>query len=248
MDQFISLLAVRGRALFLDCRPSETDRYTFSHVPLTPGHSVLVVDSGVHHANVRGEFNLRVAACRAGVACLRSHHPGITHLRDVQDVAWDDLSPDLPRSMTVGGARARGADLDGVRLPSSAAELRVRACCRHVHSENARVRAMVAALEQRDIGRVGELLDEAHRSARDDYDISCPELEALVDAARAVGGTAGARLTGAGWGGCIVALVREEDVPGFEIDVPRKYHERTGLQATVFACQAGGGAGHVIRL
>jgi galactokinase len=150
--------------------------------------------------------------------------------------------------MTVDEARACGADLEGVLLPSADSELRVRACCRHVHSENTRVRAMVAALRAGDVECVGELLGEAHRSARDDYGISCPELEALVRAADAVPGTIGARLTGAGWGGCIVALVRDEDVPGFEADVPRLYREQTGLQATVFACQAGGGAQHVIRL
>ena len=248
MDQFISLLALAGRALFLDCRPRQADQYEFHHVPLPPGYRVLVVDSGVHHANVRGEFNLRVAACRTGVACLRSRYPGVTHLRDVQDVAWPELSPLLPQHMALAEARARGADLDGIRLPSEHAELRVRARCRHVHSENARVLAMVSALKERDIGSVGVLLGRAHRSARDDYGISCPELEALVEAAHAVDGTAGARLTGAGWGGCIVALVRDEAVSEFEAEVPRRYRQQTGLRASVFACRAGGGAGHVASL
>jgi galactokinase len=147
--------------------------------------------------------------------------------------------------VTLAEARAHGADLEGIRLPSEHAELRVRARCRHVHSENARVLAMVSALRAGDIGAVGELLGQAHRSARDDYGISCPELELLVEAARAVDGTVGARLTGAGWGGCIVALVRDEAVPEFEAEVPRRYCQQTGLRASVFACRAGGGAGHV---
>lgn len=243
MDQFIALLARPGHALFLDCRPQGPDRYTFAHVPLPSGYRILVADTGVRHANVRGEFNLRVAACRAGVACLRPHYPGITHLRGVQDVAWAELAPLLPEILTVAEARARGADLNDVPLPTDAAELRVRACCRHVHSENERVRATVAALETGDIAAVGRLLSEAHASARDDYDISCPELEALVEAARAVEGTIGARLTGAGWGGCIVALVRQEAVPDFEAEVPRRYREQTGREPTIFACRARGGAG-----
>ena len=200
----------------------------------------------MRHANVRGEYNLRVASCRAGVACLRSRYPGITHLRDVQDVDWAELAPLLPEVMTVAEARARGADLDDVPLPmgdeTDEADLRVRACCRHVHSENERVRATVAALQAGDVAAVGRLLDQAHASARDDYDISCPELEALIQAARAVEGTAGARLTGAGWGGCVVALVRQEAVPDFEAEVSRRYREQTGQEPNIFACRAGGGA------
>jgi galactokinase len=245
MDHFAALLARPNHALFLDCRPQAVDRYTFAHVPLPPGHRVLVADTGVHHANARGEFNLRVAACRAGVACLRSRYPTITHLRDVQDTPWVELAPLLPESLSVAEARAQGANLDDVPLPTDGAELRVRACCRHVHSENERVRATVAALEAGDVAAVGRLLDQAHASARDDYTVSCPELEALIEAARAVEGTVGARLTGAGWGGCIVALVRQEAVPGFLIEVPRRYRAQTGLETTIFACRAGSGAGLV---
>ncbi|MCK4316493.1 MAG: galactokinase, partial [Anaerolineae bacterium] len=112
----------------------------------------------------------------------------------------------------------------------------------HVHSENERVRATVAALEAGDITTVGHLLNQAHASARDDYDISCPELEVLVEAARGVEGTTGARLTGAGWGGCIVALVRQEAVPDFKTEVPRRYREQTGREPTIFVCRTGGRA------
>jgi galactokinase len=249
MDQFAALLARPGHALFLDCRPQGPDRYTFAHVPLPSDHHILIADTGVHRANVRGEFNGRVAACRAGIACLRDRYPGTTHLRDVQHVPWAELEPLLPEALTVAEARALGADLDDVPLPADGAPgspaLRVRACCRHVHSENERVRATVAALETGDVATVGRLLNEAHASARDDYDVSCPELEALIEAARGVKGTVGARLTGAGWGGCIVALVRQEAVADFEAQVPRRYREQSGREATVFACRAGGGAGKI---
>ena len=253
MDQFIALLARPGHALFLDCRPpgpapsqaEGPDRYTFAHVPLLPQVRILVADTGVRHTNVRGEYNLRVAACRAGIACLRPHYPGITHLRDVQDVSWTTLAPLLPEVLTVAEACAQGADLDNVPLPAGDVALRVRACCRHVHSENERVRATIAALKTGDVATVGRLLDQAHASARDDYNISCPELEALVSAAHAVEGTVGARLTGAGWGGCIVALVRQEAVADFEAQVSRRYQEEMGREPTIFACRAGGGAGLV---
>jgi galactokinase len=253
MDQFIALLARPGHALFLDCHPQGPDRYAIAHVPLPSETHILVADTGVHHANVRGEYNLRVAACRAGVACLRPRYPGITHLRDVQDVDWTELGPLLPEALTVAEARVRGADLDNVPLPVDDAELRVRACCRHVHSENERVQATVAALEATargggNVTTAGHLLDEAHASARDDYDISCPELEVLVEAARAVEGTAGARLTGAGWGGCIVALVHRDAVSDFEARVSRRYREAIGREPRIFACRAGGGAEQIPNL
>ena len=248
MDQFISLLAQRGHGLFLDCQPVGPDEYRFSHVPLPADYRILVADSGVHHTNVRGEFNLRVAACRAGVACLRPRYPDIVRLRDVQSEPWSALEGLLPEALMVAEARAAGADLDDVPLPVAEASLRVRACCRHVHSENARVLAAVAALQAGEVVTAGRLLNEAHASARDDYDISCPELEALVAAALAVEGVAGARLTGAGWGGCVVALVHEDAVPGFEAQVAQRYRAQTGIEPAIFACLAGGGAEEVVAL
>ena len=245
MDQFISLLARPGHALFLDCRPLGPDHYDFSHVPLPPDQRILVADTGVRHANVGGEFNLRVAACRTGVACLRQRYPGITHLRDVQDVSWLELASLLPEVMGVADARLCGAGLADIPLPDEGAELRVRACCRHVHSENQRVRATVAALAAGDIEATGQLLDAAHASARDDYDISCPELEIMVEAARAVDGTAGARLTGAGWGGCVVAMVHRDAVSDFTAMVTRRYREQSCREPNIFACRAGGPAGLV---
>jgi galactokinase len=101
------------------------------------------------------------------------------------------------------------------------------------------------ALHAHDVPRVGRLLDEAHSSARDDYEVSCQELECLVAAAKEVDGVAGARLTGAGWGGCMVALVHAEAVPAFEAHLSACYRAQAGKDAAIFACQAGPGAGLV---
>jgi len=100
----------------------------------------------------------------------------------------------------------------------------------------------VTALERGDIARVGQLLDEAHASARDDYRISTPELDLLAAAARQVEGVAGARLTGAGWGGCVIALVPEAQIDECTRHVKRVYNAQTGRKAAVFPCQAGSGA------
>jgi len=245
MDHFIALLGRPGHALFLDCRPTDTYDYKIAHVPLPQDYRLLIANTGVRHANVGGEFNARVAACRAGVALLRAEFPGITHLRDVQDIPWKQLEGLLPESTTETEAREWGADFEDLPYLGPGSTLQVRACCRHVHTENTRVDAACQALEANDISRVGQLLNEAHASARDDYNISCPELEAMAEAARSVDGTAGARLTGAGWGGCVVALVHEDAVDAFQEQVAREYKARTGREPTIFASPASPGAGVV---
>ncbi len=253
MDQFIALLGQRDHALFLDCRPDAEGRYRTEPVALPQGYHLLVVNSGVRHHNTGGGYNRRVAECRAGVALLRlrysipscSGYGAITHLRDVENVAWADLEPFLPKATTAAELAGRGIALGDIPGLTADAPLKVRARCRHVWTENHRVLAAMDALRAGDVARLGRLLDEAHASARDDYEISCPELECLVAVARQVDGVAGARLTGAGWGGCIVALVRADAVPAFEAHVAEKYHAETGLDAAIFDCRAGPGAGLV---
>lgn len=245
MDQFIALLAERGSALFLDCRPNATGDFRHRSIPLPVGYRLLVMDSGVRHTNTRNEFNQRVAACRAGVVLLRRAHPGITHLRDVENVEWAGLETELPEQVRLADLRAAGLSLGDLPNVPENAPLQVRACCRHVWTENHRVLQTIDALDRNDIGRVGELLDEAHASAATDYRISTPELDALTRAARQVDGVAGARLTGAGWGGCVISLVPDEQVDEFTAHVGRAYQQQTGRSATIFPCQAGPGAGLV---
>ena len=244
MDHFIAVLAERGHAMMLDCRPDAAKHYRTAQIPLPEDYRLLVVDSGVHHENARGEYNRRVAACRAGVALLRRQYPWITHLRDVQDVPWEQLQRELPEQITYGEIIESGTlgDLPGL---TPDVNLRVRPCCQHVWTENRRVLAAVSALRAGDAKTAGDLMNQAHTSASEDYAVSCFELEVLVSAAREVEGVAGARLTGAGWGGCIVALVRSDAVSGFEAHVARRYRDQTGRTAGIFACRAGPGAGQV---
>jgi galactokinase len=245
MDQFIAVLGRRDYAMFLDCRPDAAGAYPTEHVPLPQGYRAIIVDSGVRHRNVGGGYNHRVAACRAGVALLRARYARITHLRDVQDEPWEEIVRCLPEETTVAELSASGVDLGDVPGLTADACLRVRARCRHVWTENRRVLDAMAAMRAGDALRLGRLLDEAHASARDDYEISCPELECLVHAAGEVEGVAGARLTGAGWGGCIVALVRADAVPAFVTHVTDTYRRETDLTAVAFDCRAGPGAGRV---
>ena len=109
--------------------------------------------------------------------------------------------------------------------------------------ENARVRQAVAALRAGDMVLMGSLLLEAHASARDDYEISTPEIEALVRLTRRAPGVMGARLTGAGWGGCIVALVRAENAARLGDHIRDAYQAETGREARSFVCHSATGAG-----
>ncbi|MFO7697934.1 MAG: galactokinase [Anaerolineae bacterium] len=250
MDQFASLLSERATALFLDCRPTPAaGEYLARRVPLPDGYAIVVVDSGVRHSNTGPLYNTRVAEVRAGVALLQERWPRLQYLRDLEGIPWDAYGDLLPERISVAALEGRGIVLsrllNGGIIPREQ-ELLVRSRCRHVVSENARVLEAVSALDVGDIKRFGALMSAAHASVRDDFGVSTPELETLIAAAGQIPGVAGTRLTGAGWGGCIVALVERTSVPPFVETIERSYHLATGLSAHAFVCQAGPGACRVI--
>jgi galactokinase len=245
MDHFASLLTQRDHALFLDCRSLPDGSYLTRQIPFPASHRLLVIDSGVRHDNIRGEFNRRVAACRAGVAILRAHYPGITHLRDVQETPWSILASFLPAVATAQELAGKGIDLGDIPGLNPDAPLNIQACCRHVWFENARVLQTLDALAKQDIAQVGALLTAAHHSARDDYEISTPELDFLVDHANQFPGVAGARLTGAGWGGCVLVLVEADAIDSLSVEIAGAYQSAFSRQPGIFLCQAAPGAGYL---
>jgi galactokinase len=107
---------------------------------------------------------------------------------------------------------------------------------RHVVTENERVLQGVELLRNDDVGAFGELLCQSHESLKVDYEVSCHELDLLVDLARKQPGTLGARMTGAGFGGCTVNLVRTDDVEQFRAEVARGYQKSTGVEPFIYAC------------
>jgi len=117
----------------------------------------------------------------------------------------------------------------------------VRERCRHVVTENRRTLDAVAALRQGDLDRVGDLMRASHVSLRDDYEVSCDELDVMVEAAWQQEGTIGARMTGAGFGGCTVNLVEREAVSSFVKNVSRLYRKATGIEADIYVCRAAQG-------
>ncbi len=213
MDQFASVHAARGSALFLDCSTLD-----FKRVPLPVGLArIIVCDTGVRRELAASAYNARRVECENALEILKRKMP---HLKSLSDVT-PEVFPDVERS-----------------LPEP---LRQRA--RHVVSENGRVEDSVKALEAGDARRFGELMASSHESLRRDYEVSCRELDVMVEAARLVPGTYGARMTGAGFGGCTVNLVAPEAVTEFVRRVPEDYRRRTGIEPAVYVCETAQGAG-----
>ncbi len=188
----------------------------YRRVPLPTDVRVVVLDTGVRRELVSSAYNERRAQCQEGVLRLRERLPHVQALRDVTPA-------DLERY--------------GAELPPL-----VFRRCRHVVHENQRVLDGVAALERGDVAAFGAAMNASHVSLRDDYQVSCPELDVLVEAAWAQPGCLGARMTGAGFGGCTVNLVRTDAVDALVPAVQTAYRAQTGREAAALVCQAANGA------
>jgi galactokinase len=188
-------------------------------VPLPPGLELVVLHTGSRRSLTRSEYNVRRSQCEAAVAAIARDHPAIHSLRDVTPEVLDAASPRLPP-----------------------VELRR---ARHIVSENDRVGRTVQALETGDLAAVGELFAASHASLRDDYEVSSPELDAMVDIASSVPGVVGARMTGAGFGGCTVNLVRPDAVDALRAAVLDRYPARTGLTPMILPVRAAPGVGRI---
>ena len=216
MDQFASAAGVADHAILLDCRSLQ-----FRSVPLPlPDVRLVVCHSGSLHRLEASEYNERLAECQRAVAAIATIEPAVRSLRDVD-------------AGLLAAARDR---MDEVAFRRAT----------HVVEENARVLETEAALAAGDLAGVGALFAASHASLRDLYEVSSPELDALVDIATSVDGVIGARLTGAGFGGSTINLVRRETVRTLREAIARDYPERTGLQATVLDVDAVDGAGFVV--
>lgn len=189
---------------------------SFRWVPLPPALRIVVLDSGLRRPPARDEYARRRHECEAAVAAIREHDPETSSLRDItpeETARWE------------------------ARLPPALAK-RVR----HVVGENERVKLAAAALEQNETERFGELLFASHRSLRDDYEVSAPELDALVELARGAPGVVGARMTSSGFGCCTVNVVAAAWVDEFIERVQHRYHERCGIRPEAYVTAAGPGA------
>lgn len=183
---------------------------------------IVVCNTMVRHELAAGEYNLRRADCEAGVGLLQRFLPEIRALRDVSLSQLAEHTAALP-SITYRR-------------------------CRHVVSENARVLEAAQALKEGDLTCFGDLMYASHASLRDDYEVSCNELDLMVGLARKCRGVFGSRMTGGGFGGCTVTLVEADAVGEFKATTAREYKAETGLLADIYVCKAADGAGEVANL
>jgi galactokinase len=194
----------------------DTRSLEWQPVPLPPKTSVVIADSGVRRSLANSAYNERRAACEKAVEMLRKYLPNIRSLRDVSPVVFAAYSEYLP--------------------------VIVRRRAEHVVREIARVEDAVIALRKKDAELFGGMMFAGHASLRDLYEVSCPELDALVNIARGLSGCYGARLTGAGFGGCTVNLVDEAQAEKFIQDLKDGYKKQIGREAQVYLCKASAGA------
>ncbi len=215
MDQYISSLGKANHALLIDTRS-----LTYKAVPLPEtGVSMVIADTNKKRGLVDSEYNTRRSECEQAVVILKQTYPEITALRDVSVAQLAAVEEQLP------------------------APVRQRA--RHVVTENQRTLDMADALEAGDLARCGELMNQSHESLARDYAVSCRELDELVGAARSIPGVYGARMTGAGFGGCTISLVADTALEEFSQRVPALYNDATGLEAVLTVTRAAQGAERV---
>ncbi len=222
MDQTISLLGKENHALFLDCRSLE-----YEQIPLNLGeHAIAICNTKVKRELAASEYNKRRAECERGVDILSRWIPGISSLRDIALTNFKKHEEELPA-------------LTQKR-------------CRYVIEENARVLEAVSVLKGRSqsaseetdasLIRFGSLMNASHNGLRDDYEVSCKELDLLTDIARSIRGVIGSRMTGAGFGGCTVSIVHQDALEIFQTRVTTEYHEQTGIEPEIYLCNVSDGA------
>jgi len=188
-------------------------------VPLPENMEIVAVNTMVKHELGQSAYRERVAECRSVVEALRRSHPQVASLRDADEEMIKSL------------------------IAVVAATPRKRA--RHVVSENARVEEFVRASRAGDLSRMGELFEASHRSLQHDYEVSCEELDFLVDAALTLPGVWGSRMTGGGFGGCTVNLVHPDAVMEFRRRLAEAYQQRFGLTPEFYSCRPSSGAGEI---
>jgi len=216
MDQFISALGRKGHALLIDCRSLQAEQ-----VPFAPSEAAIVIcDSKVKHELAASEYNTRRAECETAVEMLREFIAAATQLRDVSIADFERYAEHLPEI--------------------------IKKRCRHVVTENERVLNAAEALEKNDYAEFGRLMFLSHASLRDDYEVSCRELDLLVKIAGNCAGVLGARMTGGGFGGSTVNLVRRENLDQVIEKISFEYERQIRIKPSIYISGAADGASEII--
>ena len=212
MDQFISSCAVKGSLLLIDCRANKGEL-----VPMDdPSVSIIVCNSNKKHQLTGSEYPDRVKQCKEAVALLQTRYPEVRALRDATVEQVEALKE------AMGDVVYRRA--------------------LHVVSECQRCLECKEALEKKDYEKVGQLLYQSHASLRDNFEVSMPEIDILVEIALEQEGVYGARITGGGFGGCVVCFVKSEKAEAVMKTMEEEYKKKTGIQCDAFITKPEQGA------
>ncbi len=216
MDPFASCCGVAGHALLLDCRSLD-----YELLPLPEEVMVVICNSMVKHSlSDGGDYNQRRREVQEGLRILQKSNPEFRTLRDVSELELRNSASEMPE--------------------------KIFRRCLHVVTENRRVLLAAEALRRHDFSGFGRLMRDAHISMRDNYEASCAETDTLVELAAQQPGCYGARITGAGFGGCTVNLVAAEGAEQFMLDVRAGYQQATGIRSEIYISQASEGAGPLL--
>ncbi len=211
MDQFASAMGKKDNAIFLD-----TADLSYEYAPLVlEGAKIIVTNSKVKHQLVDSEYNVRRSECEKALEELQMVI-GIGGLGDLSEEQFEEY---------------KSAIKDEVRVRRA----------KHAVYENQRTIRAVEALKNNDIKLFGELMNASHVSLRDDYQVSCGEIDILVEEAWKIPGVVGSRITGGGFGGCTVSIVKDEAVEEFKEKIGAAYQEKTGKQADFYVVEIGDG-------
>lgn len=211
MDQFASAMGKKDNAIFLD-----TANLSYQYAPLVlDGAKIIVTNSNVKHSLVNSGYNTRRSESEQALADLQKVVP-IKSLGDLTEEAFE-------------------ANKSAIQDPVCAKR------AKHAVYENQRTIHAVEALKNNNLKEFGELMNASHVSLRDDYEVSCDEIDVLVEEAWKVDGVIGSRITGGGFGGCTVSIVKDEAVESFKEKVGAAYRERVGKEADFYVVEIGDG-------
>ncbi len=211
MDQFISAMGKKDHAVFLNC---ETLAYELVPV-LLDGVKIVISNTNSPHKLDSGKYNERVAECQAAVKAIQPFQKIVA----LGEISWADF----------------------LKVEDKIENETVRRRARHVVSEIQRTEDAVKALRAGDLLKFGALMNGSHDSLRDDYEVTGFELDTMVEEGRKIEGVIGTRMTGGGFGGCTVSLVKEEAIDTFIEQVGRNYESKTGLKPLFYVAEIGDG-------
>jgi len=203
MDQFAVMFGKQNQVIKLDCRSLE---YSYSPFQLS-NYSIILCDTGVKHTLASSEYNLRRAECERGVSIVSKRHPNISSLRDISLDQLYDCS-DMLSPLTLSR-------------------------CSYVIEENNRLERTCTALQNNDLETVGKMIYASHEGLQKKYEVSCKELDLLVDLSQKVQGVLGARMMGGGFGGCTINIVQKDAVTNFKNLVRNEYYAKYNKQENI---------------